>query len=409
MIYVYLKVLKNKNILNYLLGAGASNIGNVIAGLAFLFLAYELTESSLYTTGVVISQAVPYLLFGLIGGVIADWVNKKSLLIWIELIRVPIVLSLVLFYQFELLNYWHLIFVSFVIQSLGCFFNPAHRAILPMITKQEERTTANSLLDTVTRGVTVLAPIISVGLMNTIGVIHFFTFDAITYLLSAFFIYKLYFQEENLGGSDKKKISGVFYSIKEFAIWLKNQRTMRTLFILTFIMVFFNTWVWQVGLLLQLIETIPNGEEWYSIILGWYGAVVIAINVVVPLLWKKLHLKMYLVGSLVWGTGIFLLGFAYQLPVYFIGVMVAAIGLPLTGLSRVYLLQQYLPTDKLGRGFSFNAVLLYGSNVISLGLFGVVSSFISIPIIFIGCGIMMVFSAAIYLVAILRNELGVTP
>lgn len=406
---MYLKVLKNKNILNYLLGAGASNIGNVIAGLAFLFLAYELTESSLYTTGVVISQAVPYLLFGLIGGVIADWVNKKSLLIWIELIRVPIVLSLVLFYQFELLNYWHLIFVSFVIQSLGCFFNPAHRAILPMITKQEERTTANSLLDTVTRGVTVLAPIISVGLMNTIGVIHFFTFDAITYLLSAFFIYKLYFQEENLGGSDKKKISGVFYSIKEFAIWLKNQRTMRTLFILTFIMVFFNTWVWQVGLLLQLIETIPNGEEWYSIILGWYGAVVIAINVVVPLLWKKLHLKMYLVGSLVWGTGIFLLGFAYQLPVYFIGVMVAAIGLPLTGLSRVYLLQQYLPTDKLGRGFSFNAVLLYGSNVISLGLFGVVSSFISIPIIFIGCGIMMVFSAAIYLVAILRNELGVTP
>lgn len=406
---MYLKVLKNKNILNYLLGAGASNIGNVIAGLAFLFLAYELTESSLYTTGVVISQAVPYLLFGLIGGVIADWVNKKSLLIWIELIRVPIVLSLVLFYQFELLNYWHLIFVSFVIQSLGCFFNPAHRAILPMITKQEERTTANSLLDTVTRGVTVLAPIISVGLMNTIGVIHFFTFDSITYLLSAFFIYKLYFQEENLGGSDKKKISGVFYSIKEFAIWLKNQRTMRTLFILTFIMVFFNTWVWQVGLLLQLIETIPNGEEWYSIILGWYGAVVIAINVVVPLLWKKLHLKMYLVGSLVWGTGIFLLGFAYQLPVYFIGVMVAAIGLPLTGLSRVYLLQQYLPTDKLGRGFSFNAVLLYGSNVISLGLFGVVSSFISIPIIFIGCGIMMVFSAAIYLVAILRNELGVTP
>lgn len=406
---MYLKVLKNKNILNYLLGAGASNIGNVIAGLAFLFLAYELTESSLYTTGVVISQAVPYLLFGLIGGVIADWVNKKSLLIWIELIRVPIVLSLVLFYQFVLLNYWHLIFVSFVIQSLGCFFNPAHRAILPMITKQEERTTANSLLDTVTRGVTVLAPIISVGLMNTIGVIHFFTFDAITYLLSAFFIYKLYFQEENLGGSDKKKISGVFYSIKEFAIWLKNQRTMRTLFILTFIMVFFNTWVWQVGLLLQLIETIPNGEEWYSIILGWYGAVVIAINVVVPLLWKKLHLKMYLVGSLVWGTGIFLLGFAYQLPVYFIGVMVAAIGLPLTGLSRVYLLQQYLPTGKLGRGFSFNAVLLYGSNVISLGLFGVVSSFISIPIIFIGCGIMMVFSAAIYLVAILRNELGVTP
>ncbi|RKL66558.1 hypothetical protein CR203_14815 [Salipaludibacillus neizhouensis] len=149
---MYLKVLKNTNILNYLLGAGVSNTGNVIAGLGFLFLAYELTGSSLYTTGVVISQAAPYLLFGLIGGVIADWTDKKTLLIWIELIRVPIVLSLVLFYRFEILNYWHLVSVSFIIQRIGCFYNPAHRAILPMITIEEERTTANSLLDTVTRG-----------------------------------------------------------------------------------------------------------------------------------------------------------------------------------------------------------------------------------------------------------------
>lgn len=68
---VYLKVLKNRNILYYLLGAGVSNLGNVIASLAFVFMAYELTESGLYTTGVVVSQVAPYLLFGLVGGVIA--------------------------------------------------------------------------------------------------------------------------------------------------------------------------------------------------------------------------------------------------------------------------------------------------------------------------------------------------
>ncbi|WP_259392009.1 MFS transporter [Paenibacillus thiaminolyticus] len=64
-----------------MLGAGASNLGNVISGLAFLFLAYEMTESSIYTTGVAFSQVLPYLFFGLIGGVIADWVNKKRILL----------------------------------------------------------------------------------------------------------------------------------------------------------------------------------------------------------------------------------------------------------------------------------------------------------------------------------------
>lgn len=65
----------NSNVIYYLLGAAASNLGNVISGLAFMFLAHEITASSVYTT---ISQVAPYLIFGLIGGVIADWVDKKS-------------------------------------------------------------------------------------------------------------------------------------------------------------------------------------------------------------------------------------------------------------------------------------------------------------------------------------------
>ena len=409
---MYLKVIKNnRNVLFYLLGAGSSSLGNVISGLAFLFLAYEMTESSIHTTGVAISQVVPYLLFGLIGGVIADWVDKKRILIIIDLIRVPLTLSLVLLHQLELLNYWYLIGVSFFIQCLGCFFNPAHRAILPIITKEEERSSVNSLLDTVTRGITVLGPIVSIGLMNTINVIHFFTFDALTYLISAILIYKIQFTEKNLTNesANQRKISHLFISIKDFSIWVKKQTTIRTLFIVTVIIVFFNTWVWQVGLLLQLIETTPNGEELYSLLLGWYGAAVIAVNLLIPFIWKKLSVKIYLFGSLIWGVGIFLLGFAYSLPFYFIGILVAAIGLPISGLSRVYLLQKYLPTEKLGRGFSFNAFLLYLSNAVSLGIFGFISSFLSTRILFIVCGMMMVICSVVYLVTISRKAPGVIP
>ncbi len=93
-----------------------------MTGLAFLFLAFDLTDSSLHVTGVAATQVIPYLLFGLVGGVLADWVPKRKWLIRIEMMRAPLLLVLVMFYYIDLLAYWHLIAVSFIIHLFGCFF-----------------------------------------------------------------------------------------------------------------------------------------------------------------------------------------------------------------------------------------------------------------------------------------------
>ncbi|MEK6190279.1 MAG: MFS transporter [Carnobacterium alterfunditum] len=374
--------------------------------MAFLFISYDLTQSASLTTVIAISQTVPYLLFGLIGGAIADRVQKKRLLLWIDFIRVPIILSLVVFYHFDMLAFWHLLIVSFVIQSLGCFYNPAYRAVLPLVTPVDDRTTVNSLLDTVTRGVQVLTPIFIIGLLSAGQTIHFYSIDALTYVLSALFILKIHWVEpltevHILVG----KKEGIFQSIVVFFLWVKDEETIKKLFMVTFLMVFFNTWVWQVGLLLLLLQHYPSqGEEFYSLLLGWYGIGVILINVIIPFFWKKLTFTLYLFGSVVWGIGIFVLGFATNLPLYFLGVLIAAAGLPLSSLSRVYLIQTLVPAQKLGRAFSFNAVLLYGSNVFSLLLFGTVVAFIEISALFVFCGSMMVVCAVFYLIRIALTE-----
>ena len=403
---MYRNVLKNKSVLYYLAGAGVSQLGNVLAGLAFLFISYELTQSASLTTVIAISQAVPYLLFGLIGGAVADRINKKRLLLWIDLIRVPIILSLVVIHQAEVLAFWHLLVVSFVIQSLGCFYNPAYRAVLPLLTPVDDRTTVNSLLDIVTRGVQVLGPVFSIGLLSSGNTIHLYSIDALTYVLSAFFILQLHWVEPfNEDDVSVEKNQGIFRSISEFFKWVKGEVTIKTLFMATFLMVFFNTWVWQVGLLLLLLKNYPSqGEEFYSLLLGWYGAGVIIVNVVVPFLWRKLTFAIYLSGSIIWGVGIIVLGFATNLPFYFLGVLIAAVGLPITSLARVYLIQTLVPGHKLGRAFSFNAVILYGSNVISLMLFGALAAFIEISSLFIFCGSMMVFCSVFYLIRIAFTE-----
>lgn len=405
---MYRTVLKNKAFLYYLSAGGISRLGDVISAFGFLFLAQEMTKSNLHTTGVAIAETAPYLLFGLIGGVIADWVKKKPLLIWIDLLRAPLVFSVFLLHENGLLTYWYLLLISFLIQSLGCFFNPAHRAVLPMITALSERTAANSLLDTLTRGMQVSSPVITIVLLESAGVISFFLFDAFTYLCSACLIALVRLQEKAPIVPDKRKVSALFTAIGQFIAWAKAEHTLRKLFIVTFVTVFFNTWVWEVGLFLQLKQTTEHGEAWFSTLKGVFGGVVIATNLLIPFLWQRLSLKTYLWGAVVWGVGVFTLAWASLIPLYFVGILIAGIGMPLAGLSRVFLLQQLVPEDKLGRGFSFNAMLLYLANVLSLGLFGLLSSYVSIQTLFFICGAMMCAAAAAYLY-LLRKAPGETP
>lgn len=388
-IKLYKALLNNKNIRYYLLAGGVSRLGDVLSGMAFLFLAYDLTGSKLHTTGMAIAETLPYLLFGLVGGVMADWLPKKKFLIYLDFTRVPLIFSIVCLHYFGMLNYIYLLVVSFLIQSIGCFFNPTHRSVLPLITTEAERTKANSLNDTLTRGVTVLSPVLSIWLLHSYGVVHFFTLDAITYVISTLCISQI-----RIKGSkpvvSSKSIKAVFSAIIEFASWAKAQSTIKRLFLFTFITVFFNTWVWEVGLLLALSEMSSQSKELYSILQGVFGGVVIITNIILPYFIKKMTLRHYLIGAFIWGAGITYFGLLYDIKHFFIGCAIVGVGLPIAGLARVYLLQSFVPEEKMGRAFSSNAVLLYLSNTLSLGIYAMLVSIISTQHLMISSGFIIV-------------------
>ncbi|WP_082234552.1 MFS transporter [Halobacillus massiliensis] len=394
----------NKNIRYYLLAGSVSRFGDVLSGMAFLFLAYDMTQSALHTTVIAAGETIPYLFNGLIGGVAADWLPKKKLLLFLDLVRIPLISSVVIFYQLELLNFIYLMVISFLIHSIGCFFNPAHRAILPLITKESERTKVNSLYDSLTRGVTVLSPFLSVWLLNSYGVIHFFTIDAVSYAVSALSIWRIHFK--NYSNYADRSLKAMFGAITEFLSWAKNHTMIKQLFFFTFLTVFFNTWVWEVGLLLALKEITGSSEEIYSILQGVFGAAVILTNLMIPYLIKKMSLTIYLAGSLIWGSGVVYYGLTYNVVHFFIGCVIVGIGLPIAGLARVYLLQTLVPENKMGRAFSTNAVLLYLANTLSLALYGSLAIFVPIQFLIIFSGVMIVSLIGIGLRTVIAAKLG---
>ncbi|WP_347551943.1 MFS transporter [Pseudalkalibacillus hwajinpoensis] len=232
--------------------------------------------------------------------------------------------------------------------------------------------------------------------MTTYGAVHFFTIDAVTYASSALCLLGVKIAEKKK--SVERSIEHVFHSISSFITWSFHHASIRTLFLFTFLIVFLNTWVWEVGLLLALSEVTFKSEEMYSLIQGVFGAVVIGANLIIPLIIKRLTLAIYMVGSCIWGAGLLYYGIWYELEHFFIGAVLVGIGIPIAGLARVYLLQTIVPEDRLGRGFSTNAVLLYLANTLSLALYGALASFIEVQVLMIVSGFAMVLASSCYLI-----------
>ncbi|MFP7480138.1 MFS transporter [Terribacillus saccharophilus] len=406
---MYKDVIKNKKAVYYFSGGAVSRIGDILSGLAFLFLAYRMTDSSIHTTIVAIAETTPYLLFGLFGGALADHINKRNMMVVIDLIRLMILTIIIFLYLQDGLTYPHLLVGSFLLQCCGCFFNPAHRAVLPEIIPEERLSTANSAWDTIQRTASLLGPIIAAWLLARADIIYFFLVDAASYAISAIFLSRL----PTMPATDKEgklSIISLYRSLFDFYKWIRKKPAIVHLFMTTFFVVFFNTWVWQVGILLAFEEITQNGESWFNALQIVFGLGATIISLLIPLLVKRLDMTKYILGCFIWGSGISIIGSAYMLPFFFLGAILIGIGLPLSSLTRVYLIQTHVSKVMLGRAFSSNAVLLYASNTLSLILYASLLPILSIRslILISGAGILVI--VCFYILRILfRNKPGVRP
>lgn len=75
---------------------------------------------------------------------------------------------------------------------------------------------------------------------------------AFTYFLRIFFLFSIQIPDnkQSLVGIGQQTAKEIFISIKDFASWSRKQPIIRSLFVVTFIIVLLNTWVLEVGHLL---------------------------------------------------------------------------------------------------------------------------------------------------------------
>ncbi|GIN41093.1 MFS transporter [Heyndrickxia oleronia] len=280
-------------------GIGISYLGNWIYLIALNLSILELTGSAAAVAGLYIIRPIAVLLTNTWAGSVIDRVNKRYLMIAIDLIRgvlvfcIPFIGSL-----------WIIYTILLMINIVGSFFGPSSSVYITKLIPRDNRKRFNSIMSMTNSGAFLLGPAIAGILIMHVGTELCIIINAVTFLVCAFFIYLLPNVDEKSNNPQLqihwKMIMKDWIIVKNFALKARNFIIIYLLFQLA-LLIGFSLDSQEVTFIKQNIKL---SDRDYGIIVSITGIGSLTGAAVAAILAKKLQLKLYLgVGMLLTSVG----------------------------------------------------------------------------------------------------------
>jgi len=180
--------------------AAISWLGDSLAFLGFMWLAYDVGGAG----GVIVvrvADSIPSVIVGLLGGVVADRVERRRLMIGADVLRAAalgIVLSTTL--NGVRPTVLALAATMFLIRIGDSFFEPASGAMLPDVVPHAALQRANSVFHATGEAISGFAMGLAGLLLIVVPLGQFFTIDAVSFLLSALLLSFVATRSRGAGG-----------------------------------------------------------------------------------------------------------------------------------------------------------------------------------------------------------------
>ncbi len=155
------------------------------------YLAYELTGSAAVLGIVTLGQGLPQLMLSFFGGVIADRVKRRQLLLFSQSCLVVIGLITAVLVHTGLIQVWQLAVLAFAQGAVFAFNQPSRQAYMVELVAQEDVTNAIALYNSGQTCARIIAPSLAGLLISTsfIGLTYSFYFFAACYLIPVLMIF----------------------------------------------------------------------------------------------------------------------------------------------------------------------------------------------------------------------------
>ena len=184
---VYVSLLRrNRNYRNLWFARVVSNLGDWFNLLASASLIARLTDSGAAISLLFLVRFLPLFFMSPFAGVIADHFDRRKVLIATNLLRAATVAALVLVDRPD--RIWLLYVLTALQFVFSAIFTPAETALIPSVVEEDDLITANAL-DSLTWSTMLAFGAMLGGLAAAFfGVIVAFLLDAVSFLISAWFV-----------------------------------------------------------------------------------------------------------------------------------------------------------------------------------------------------------------------------
>ncbi len=378
---------RNRDFRALWIGQLLSQIGDSFVIVAILFVINTLTSSPLALGVLAVVATLPQLFLGLIGGVFVDRLDRKRVMIVSDIIRGLAVLVLLFVQRADQL--YILYIVSFVMASVGVFFNPARNAIIPNIVSSEALLTANALMQANQIISVILGASMAGVVVGWLGPASAFVFDSCTFAFSAVAIATMTIPPVN--SSPGKTSSRVIWNqLVEGLLFIRHSSSLLHVMITTAVATLGFGAIVVLGII-YLKEVLGIGAEGFGFLYAFQGLGVVIGGVVIGRFTSNVRTNRVVGGCMV-SLGLAIIAFAV-IPSYpLVLVAVAIIGLSIVAARAALatLTQSLVPDEKRGRVESAVTMVIGASTSASMALSGLFGDLIGVQAVFIAAGVITI-------------------
>jgi MFS family permease len=156
-----------------------ANTSMHMRNVASLYHVYHLSGSSVQLGLAGFFQALPFIFFGLFGGVLADTYNRKKLILFTAAFNLLPGLALGLLTTSGVIQVWHINTLNVVTSSLQVLGGPSRQAIIPSLVPQSYLLNAVTLSTLMMQGTQLTAPVFAGFMIDFFGVDASYIADAL--------------------------------------------------------------------------------------------------------------------------------------------------------------------------------------------------------------------------------------
>jgi len=348
------------------------------------------------------AQILPELLFTLFGGVVADRLPRRFILMVADVGRAMTVLVIALLAWLHLLQLWHLFVLAILFGLCRSLFGPAYRAITPELVARPQLSSANALT-TLSKNIgSIVGPAVGAGCIALAGgsAAVAFGFDGLTFIISVCSLLALRFSSGTMQESqnqEKKAPFGLTNMVGDvhegFRTILDSAWLTWSLITATFGLVAYSG-AMAVALPKMVFAVYGSGPWLLAAISTTAGIGAMAGAVLVGQVQLRRRGVIGLLAYVFSGLALVVFGLPLSQHNAFLIVLPAAfvVGMGMSTMETIWatLLYEIVPSDKLGRVASVDLLGSLGLLPVGYVLAGWLSDHLGPPSVFLWGGLLMV-------------------